>query len=1088
MRIVDFSLRRRVTVSMVAVAMLLFGAVAFTRLPVNLMPDLSFPSLTVETRLPGAAPGEVEALITRPIEELVGIAGGVQRLTSVSRPGISQVTLEFGWGRDMDFAALDVRQKLDIVALPRSAERPVLLRFDPSNDPVVRLYLSGGDSLYQLRYVAEEVIKKDLESTEGVAAIKVHGGYEEEIQVRIDEGRLALLGLTINELNARLLAENLNQAGGSLYEAEARYLVRARNEFRNLDDIRETVLLNRDGRQVTVDDVAEVVRTHRQREVITRFDGVEAVELAVYKEGDANTVKVARSVHARLGAIDDELPENVEISAGTDQSRFIEASIREVLSNALIGGIVAILILMLFLKDLRTTLIIGISIPISVVTTFFLMYRTGTTLNIMSLGGLALGVGMLVDSAIVVLEAIVKRREAGEDDTTAASKGASEVGHAVIASTLTTVAVFLPVVFLEGVAAQLFRDQALTVSFSLIAALAVSLTLIPMMVAVSGRRDETETAGTDTDAGRIRRAGRFVLVTIPSFVVTVLRTVLGGLLKGLALLARPVTAIFDRAMAAITAAYPRLLETALRHRLAVIAVAVLAFAGSVSLVPKLGMDLIPPFSQGEFSFKVQLPEGTPLEVTDRFIASLSDLLDEDATVESFSSIAGGAGLSLAATGTEGENTARIQVRMIPGSGPADENAVIENLRSRLTATEGLRFDFERASFFSFRTPVEVEIYSDSIEELHDASARIVESLHGIPGLVDLRSSAEMGNPEVQVRFDREQLSRLGLDLATVASTVRTKVQGDVATRFTEGDREIDIRVRALEQGDARVEDIHDLIVGHVDGRPIFLKSVASVTLTHGPTEIRRIGQKRAAVVGGNLSGRDMGAVAADVRTALDSLALPMGVSAALSGQEEELQQSFRSLALAMGLAIFLVYLVMASQFESFLHPFVIIFTLPLGAIGVILALFVTGHTVNVVAIIGAVMLAGIVVNNAIVLIDAVNQRRRAGAALDEALVDAGLARLRPILMTSATTIFGLMPMALGLGEGAELRAPLAVTVIGGLAVATALTLIVIPVVYSLLAGRRAMAVIEEPEKAAGGPFRLMQVAVERIQPGDGRAV
>ena len=531
MRIVDFSLRRRVTVSMAAVALLLFGTVAFTRLPLNLMPDLSYPSLTVETRLPGAAPGEVEALITRPIEELVGIAGGVQRLGSVSRPGISQVTLEFGWGRDMDFAALDVRQKLDLAALPRSAERPVLLRFDPANDPVIRLYLSGGDSLYQLRYVAEELIKKDLESTEGVAAIKVHGGYEEEIQVRIDEGRLALLGLSVNEVNARLLAENLNQAGGSLYESEARYLVRARNEFRDLDDIRETVLLSQGGRNVTVGDVAEVIRTHRQREVITRFDGVEAVELAVYKEGDANTVSVARSVRTRLESIAKELPDNVEIASGTDQSRFIEASIREVLSNALIGGIVAVLVLLLFLKDLRTTLIIAISIPISVVATFFLMYRTGTTLNIMSLGGLALGVGMLVDSAIVVLEAIVKRREAGDDDTTAARKGASEVGHAVIASTLTTVAVFLPVVFLEGVAAQLFRDQALTVSFSLLAALAVSLTLIPMMVAISGRKPPMVRPRRSPTGGRVRRAGRFVFVTIPAFVVRALRFVFGGILR-----------------------------------------------------------------------------------------------------------------------------------------------------------------------------------------------------------------------------------------------------------------------------------------------------------------------------------------------------------------------------------------------------------------------------------------------------------------------------------------------------------------------------------------------------------------------------
>ncbi len=1064
---------------MVAVALLLFGTVAFTRLPLNLMPDLSYPSLTVETQLPGAAPGEVEALITRPVEEVVGIVAGVQRLTSVSRPGISQVTLEFGWGRDMDFAALDVRQKLDIVTFPRSAGRPVLLRFDPANDPVMRLYLSGGESLYQLRYVAEELIKKDLEPVEGVAAIKVYGGYEEEIQVRIDEGRLALLGLDVDEVNSRLLAENLNQAGGSLYEAEARYLVRASNEFENLDDIRETVVLTQGDRHVTVGDVAEVVRSHRQREVITRFEGDEAVELAIYKEGDANTVKVARAVRQRLENIKEELPQEVTIASGTDQSRFIEASIREVLSNALLGGLVAVLVLLLFLRDLRTTLIIAISIPVSIVATFFLMYRTGTTLNIMSLGGLALGVGMLVDSAIVVLEAIVKRREAGEDAVSAASAGASEVGHAVIASTLTTVAVFLPVVFLEGVAAQLFRDQALTVSFSLLAALAVSLTLIPMMAAATDPSQEGAVAPAPTGGGRVRRFARVLLVGLPSLILQGVRWLLGGVLTVLAIAARPVAAIFDRGMNSLTGAYPGLLRAALRHRFFVLVIATAALAGAVALVPRLGVDLIPPFAQGEFSFKVQLPEGTPLEITDRTVMSLAAGLENEEAVESFSAIAGGAGLSLAASGTEGENTARIQVRMKPGSAPEKEAAVIARLRSRLAENQNLRFDFERAAFFSFRTPVEVEVYSDSVEELQDAARTVAAALVDIPGLVDLRTSAELGNPEVQVRFDREQLARLGLELGEVARTVRTKVQGEVATRFTEGDREIDIRVRAIEQGEASVEDIHDLIVGHVEGRPIFLKSVAAIRITEGPAEIRRIGQKRAAVVGGNLSGRDMGAVAADVRQRLRSLALPVGVSVVLSGQEEELDRSFRSLALALGLAVFLVYLVMASLFESFLHPFVIIFTLPLGAIGVVLALAVTGNTVNVVAIIGTVMLAGIVVNNAIVLVDAVNQRRRGGMGVVDALTNAGLHRLRPILMTSATTIFGLMPMALGLGEGAELRAPLAITVIGGLAVATGLTLVVIPVVYSLLAGDRRPASMAD-SVPAGGPMRLAHMAAERL--------
>jgi len=1061
MRIVEFSLKRRVTVWMCTIAVVLFGLVAFGRLPLNLMPDLSYPSLTVETQLPGAAPAEVETLLTRPIEEVVGIVGGVQRLTSASRPGLSQVTLEFGWGRNMDFAALDVRQKLDLVRLPDGATKPLLLRFDPANDPVMRLYLTGGESLYQLRYVAEELVKKDIEPTEGVAAIKVHGGYEEEIEVRIDEGRLALLGLGIDQVNDRLLRENLNQAGGSLYESEARYLVRARNEFRDLDDIRATVVLTQGGRRVTVGDVAEVTRTHKQREVITRYDGHEAVELAVYKEGDANTVQVAKSVAARLERTRKELPDGVEIVSGADQSRFIQASVREVLSNALVGGLVAIVVLLLFLKDARSTLVVGLAIPISIVATFFLMYRTGTTLNVMSLGGLALGVGMLVDSAIVVLEAIVRRREEGLDAVTAAREGASEVGQAVVASTLTTVAVFLPVVFLEGIAAQLFRDMALTVSFSLLASLVVSLTLIPMLTTLGGER-RTRPVDPDRPVGRVRRVLRAVFTIGPSLVLAGLRRGLAGAGRLIRVIAWPVSRAFDALLSRVTAAYPRALGWSLGHRALVLVMVTGVVAVAAALVPRLGFDLIPPFAQGEFSFRVELPEGTPLAITDQVVADAASALDGDQGVENVSTVAGGAGLSLTSTGTEGENVGRILVRLVPGAGAATEAEVAARLRERLETIPEATVKYERATSFSFRTPIELEVYSEDLGELHAVTADLARRMAVVPGLVDVRASTELGNPEVQVRFRREALASFGLELSSVAQAVRTKIQGDVATRFTEGDREIDIRVRALEHGSASVADVGDLIVGHSGGRPIFLKSVADVHLTEGPTEVRRIGQRRAALVWANLDGRDMGAAAADVRAILRASPLPAGVTATLSGQEEEMQRSFRSLMLAMGLAVFLVYLVMASQFESFLHPFVIIFTLPLGAVGVILALALTGYSLNVVAIIGAVMLAGIVVNNAIVLVDAVNQRRRAGIAKAEALIEAGGARLRPILMTSATTIVGLLPMALGLGEGAELRAPLAITVIGGLSVATVLTLVVIPVVYSLF-DREALVVPGESE-------------------------
>jgi HAE1 family hydrophobic/amphiphilic exporter-1 len=1088
MGVIEFSLKRRVTVAMSAVALIVFGLVAFTRLPINLLPDLSYPSLTVETRFPGAAPAEVEALVSRPVEEAVGVAAGVQRLTSVSRPGLSQVTLEFGWGRNMDFASIDVREKLERVILPKEVVKPVLLRFDPANDPIQRLYLTGGDNLYQLRYIADEILKKDLESTEGVAAIKINGGYEEEIQVQVDQGKLALLGISIEDVNQRLLRENVNQAGGSLYESEARYLVRARNEFRDLEDILGIVLVSKEGRNVTMADVAAVTRGHKQRQVITRYGGAEAVELAIYKEGDANTVAVARAVTHRLERVQKELPAGVKVATSVDQSRFIQASIDEVISNAIMGGALAVIVLLLFLKDLTSTLIIGVSIPISIIATFFLMYQTGTTLNVMSLGGLALGVGMLVDNAIVVLEAIFKRRERGEPAMQAAQRGASEVGRAVVASTLTTIVVFLPVVFVEGIAAQIFRDQAVTVSFSLLASLVVALTLIPLMTAVAGaggqdraRRPGAAPAVPVPGAGapaagaararfvRLRRAWGWAANRAPAAGLHGIRRAGAALVAAVSRACRPVSRLFDHALEALLRRYPPILRWALARRGAVLAVSLLAFVLAVAAVPWLGVNLVPTFSQGEFSFMVELPEGTPLEATDRSIREVQATLKDDPRVESFSSITGGAGLSLTRTGTEGENVGRIQVRMKPGTRGADEEAVASVLRDRFEAAGLKRFKFERPTYFTFRTPIEVEIYSDDLASLDTSSEMIRQALAATPGMVDVKSTMEMGSPELQITFNREQLASLGLDLFAVAATVRNKVQGEVATRFLEGDREIDILVRSVEAGQASVEDVQGMIVAQRNGVPIFLKSVADIRLARGPSEIRRIGQNRAAVVSGNLRGRDMGAVAADVRAALRTLPLPAGVTGGLSGQEEEMERSFKSLVLALALAIFLVYMVMASEFESLLHPFVVMFTVPLGAVGAIGALAITGHSIDVVVIIGALLLAGIVVNNAIVLIDAVNQLRAQGMRREAALVEAGLNRMRPILMTSATTVLGLIPMALGLGEGGELQAPMAITVIGGLGLATVLTLLVIPCVYVLLDRKEFAAAADAiPAPAAAG--------------------
>ena len=561
------------------------------------------------------------------------------------------------------------------------------------------------------------------------------------------------------------------------------------------------------------------------------------------------------------------------------------------------------------------------------------------------------------------------------------------------------------------------------------------------------------------------------------------RWLLRRLLAAVAFVCRPLTATFDAALGAVSAAYPRALAWSLRNRAVVLGVALVAFAGALAMVPRLGFDLIPDFAQGEFAFKVELPEGTPLESTDRYMSQVTTVLDGDPRIDSYATIVGGKGFSLTATGNEGENVARVQVRMAPGTDAAAETAVTDALRRRLAeasaaASGAGRFELEHPTVFTFRPPIEVELFGDDLDDLHAAAARVRQRLAEIPGLTDVKSSAELGNPELQVHFLREPLARVGLDLSDVAAVLRNKVQGDVATRLTEGDREIDVVVRALPAGEASLADVSDLIVGERDGRPIYLSSVAEVHTAVGPSEIRRIGQNRAAIVSGSLDGRDMGSVARDVTAALGDVVLPATVTAQVAGQEEERARSLASLVFAMALAVFLVYLVMASQFESFLHPFVVIFSLPLGAIGVVAALALTGRSLDVVAMIGAVMLAGIVVNNAIVLIDAVNQRRRDGEGRTAALIAAGSDRLRPILMTSATTILGLAPMALGLGEGAELRAPLAITVIGGLACATPLTLLVIPVVYSLFDRAPEGATAEAAERAAapGDPLAAAEGA------------
>ena len=1127
-QITRIAIGRPITVLMTVTAVMLFGYVSLDRMALNLLPEITYPSLTVQTDYEDAAPEEVEALVTRLVEESVGTVSGLNRISSVSRPGQSEVVLEFQWDADMDMAGIDVREKLDLIEFPQDVKRPVILRFDPANDPILRVQLYGGLTLGTLRDIAEREFKTRLEAIEGVAAVKVVGGRDEQIRVEIDERRIAELGIPITQVTDILRQENLNRASGSLYDLDLNYMVRMVNEFRSVDEVRGIVIADRDGRKTLLRDIARVWRGSKERDIIARYNGTESVEMAVYKEGDANTVTVSRAVAKLLEDMRGEAnyPNGAETAVVFDQAKFISDSVNNVLLAAIVGGLLATFVLFVFLKDGRSTAIVGASIPISIMATFAAMYQSDITLNIMSLGGVALGVGMLVDNSIVVLEAVDRYRKPGTPLKEAVYHGTSEVSMPVTASTLTTVAVFLPLVFVEGIAGQLFRDQALTITFSLLASLAVALTVIPTLLSAKLEKDPTLASDSPEKpsglpSGSMARwaadAGRFAFAEAPLIVITDIRTAFRAGTSLISRILAPLLRRFDRGFESISQRYSSTLERSLDRKAEVFGVLLGGVAAAVLLVTYLGAELIPPLTQGEFSFEIELPQGRPIESSDEVMQAIeSEAMSIPGVATVFSSV-GGSQKNQFASGDLEENVGTLHVVMADRNDKRQEADAIRKLRDAIAAVPEAEQQFARPTLFSLKTPVEIEIFAYQIEDQREAASLIAARLAQIEGLRDIETTTRLGNPEVQIRFDRRRLSRLGLQEEQVSNVLRNKVRGDVASRFREGDRQIDILVRVDEPDRNAIADLENLVINssprgnaraapananrrdtNPDGQaedeqqtradapaasrgspearpfiPIRLSQVANVEVSSGPAEIRRIRSQRAAVVRANLSGRDLNSASEEIRAALAELGpqLPVAATAAIGGQHEELEVSYRSLGFAMCLAVFLVYLVMASQFESLLHPFIILLTVPLSLTGVVFALAVTGTALSVVVLLGAIVLAGIAVNNSIVLVDFTNRLRAQGLSKREALLRAGQVRLRPILMTSLTTLLGLVPMAFGWGEGDELRSPMAVAVIGGLLASTPLTLIVIPVVYELV-DRKQIAPVEAQGGADDSPAAL----------------
>ncbi len=1073
MKLIHLSIQRRVTIAMFTLAVVLFGAVSFVRLKINLLPDLTYPTLTIRTEYPGAAPAEIENLISKPIEETIGIVKNVKTVSSISRTGQSDVLLEFEWGTNMDYAGMDVREKLDALELPLEIRRPTLLRFDPSLDPILRygFYLevqqdsTGTDILSEnqmeeqlkiIRRFAEEEIKKELEAGVGVAAVKISGGLEDEIQVLIDQQRTAQLNLSIEQIVGQLQAENVNLSGGRLEEGTHQYLVRTLNQFESVEEIGEVVISTNAEKPLKLKDVAIVQHGYKEREAITRLGGKEAVEIAIYKEGDANTVAVGKSVEGRINRVRKMLPEGLKLTKVYDQSTFITQSVDEVIQAGIWGGILAVIVLYFFLRNIWATLIISLSIPISVIATFNLMFGADLSLNIMSLGGIALGIGMLLDNSIVVLENIARHKDMGKNNYDSAKDGASEVGTAVMASTLTTIAVFLPLVFVKGIAGQLFRDQALTVTFALLASLFVALTLIPMLASLQedksseGTQDKEKKVAKSKIGRFSQRVTRFIFISVPVAVLKGLLFVVRMISKGLGFIIRPLVAGFNVVYSWVEERYPKTIAWALSNRVKVILASLSLFIVSLFIASTLGIELIPQLSQGEFQIEFKLPPGTPLERTDEVIHQVQEIASESDYIETVFCVAGTGNRMDANPDQGGENWGEMNIKLVPGAKRQGEDAVMTQLRKPLERLPDVQYKFGRPTLFTFKTPVEVEISGYDLQSLKKVSQDIVNKMSSLPNFADVKSTMQSGHPEIQIHFDRDRAAALGMPVYQLADRVVSKVRGDIATKYSWRDRKVDVLVRVQEKDRNSVEKISQLIVNPQSERPIPLESVADIIIDTGPGEIRRIDQERVALVTANLKSGDLGQAAIEIQNILQQTHIPSGLNVRLTGQNEEMQVSFQSLRMALLLAVFLVYLVMASQFESFLHPFVILFTIPLALIGAVLALWMTGSTISVVVFIGMILLAGIVVNNAIVLIDLINQLRAQGMPKTEAILEGGRSRLRPILMTTLTTTLGLLPLAFGIGEGAEVRAPMAITVIGGLTIATLLTLIVIPVVYSFM--------------------------------------
>lgn len=1025
MKLPEISVRRPITTIMLFVAIIIIGLVSFQRLPIDLLPEIEPPMISVLTQYPGASAQDVEINVTKKIESGLSSITNLKKIRSTSIDNISVVVLEFEYGTNLDEASNDIRSALEFTKrnLPEDALDPFIFKFSTNIFPVVFLAVTADESYIGLNKLAEQEIVDPLKRVNGVGTVQAFGGPIRQILVQVDPKRLEAYNISIQQIGQALQSENINLPSGTIKMGNMEYNLRVPGEFSDINEIKNLVVSQQGGRIVYLKDVANVKDSLKDRTINVRLNGGRGLQIIVQKQSGANTVEVARNVKAKIEQIKKNLPSDVKIDVIVDTSEYIVNSINNLAEAVLLGAVFVSIVILLFLRKWRATLIILLTLPVSLIGAFIYLYFTGNTINIISLSSLSIAVGMVVDDAIVILENITHHVERGARPREAAIFGSSEVGLAVTASTFTIVAVFFPLVFISGIAGILFNQLGFLVTVMILVSLLAALTLIPMLSAKLLKSKKEEKPIQNLYLKKIDSSLANFLDKIDDF-------------------------------------YKGVLNWALDHKKTVIVGAILIFVGSLALIPIVGTEFFPRSDSGNFQLTLELQPGIRLEETVEYVKKVEDIIRKDFPEIVFISGRSGVndqGFSAILFGQrEAANISSIQVRTVPKS--QRKRTIFEmadELRKKLEVIPGIKsFTINTSGSMAMLTggssaPIEVDIIGPNLDDTYQLATRIKEYMTKVEGTRDVRIDIGDPRPELQITLQRDKMALNGLNTALVASTLRNYYYGLTPTKYRELGDEYDIFISLPPEKKNSLADIENLPIKTMAGTTVRLKDIGSVTLQYSPPEIHRKEQERVVAVLSDVEGRSLGEVTKDIQNYVNKLQLPPNVSIEYAGQIEQQSDTFKDLSLLLILSIILVYMVMASQFESLLDPFIIMFSVPFSFSGVFIALFITNTPFSVIAFLGSIMLIGIVVKNAIVLVDYTNITRARGYELRDAIIHAGRNRLRPVLMTALTTLLGLIPLAISKGEGSETWQPLGISTIGGLFFSTVITLIIVPVLYSI---------------------------------------